>query len=143
MREYAVESVRNRVGTQSYSAFVGKNSQAETYCSLLVWSAYKEASQRVRQLVHDDGYTRVGAGRSHSYDTVDVDLDSDGGVWVFPNDIVRSAWVQEPFRVSDRRPQGVVGGPVALAATDRQQVIDYARSPHFQMPIRDPYTLEP
>lgn len=138
VREYAVESVRARVGTLTYSPFVGKNSQAETYCSLLVWSAYKEASERVRRMVHDDG--RVGSG--YNYDTIDVDLDSDGGLWVFPNDIVRSPWVQDPFRVSDRRPTAV-GGPVALAAAERQQVIDYARSPLFQLPVRDPWTHEP
>ena len=139
VREYAVESVRTRVGTQTYSAFAGKDSQAETYCSLLVWSAYMEGSQRVRQMGdHPDGNAAYG----YNYDTIDVDLDSDGGFWVFPNDIVRSPWVQDPFRVSDRRP-APTGTAVALGAAEREQVLEYARSPLFQLPVRDPWTHEP
>lgn len=69
----------------------------------------------------------------YAYDTIDVDLDVDGGLWVFPNDVIRSPWVQAAFRVSDYRPSS---SPSPIQIGDIQATIAYVESAAFRWPTR-------
>jgi uncharacterized protein YycO len=67
VRNNAAGYARAQVG-ESYTLFTSKTNQSRWYCSKLVWAGY---------------YWR--SGRS-------IDLDSNGGYWVTPNNLWYSAW---------------------------------------------------
>lgn len=104
IRFMAVIKARNWVGTTTYSLFTQKEVAPTTYCSLMVWAAYKEASRESRS---DPWFMNHPYG---VYPSLDIDLDSDGGFVVTPADILRSSWVSYYIGSSRQFPSGGGGG---------------------------------
>jgi len=104
IRFMAVINARSWVGTTTYSVFTQKEVAPTTYCSLMIWAAYKEAARQSRSLPwfmnHPYGV----------YPSLDIDLDSDGGFIVTPADILRSSWVSFVIGSSRKFASGGGGG---------------------------------
>jgi len=93
---------------------------------MLIWRAYKGGSERVSTIpYHPDNPT------SYWRDTIDVDLDSDGGIFVYPNDIINSKWVQPAFRVSDKRPSSN-----QIPRDNFDAAVSYVGSGAFRLPMK-------
>jgi hypothetical protein len=125
----AVQAAISWVGTRNYSLFTTKGNQATTYCSLMIYAAYKKASETLRTAMiwkyHPGGWLS----------TLNIDLDSDGGLFVFPRDILQSNWVGQPFALSDLRQHGGGGGGGGTGSGPGQHTPVIAQEP-MQWPVR-------